>query len=344
MDESEKNRGRTVFARRQQQQQGISFGSSVNSDPLHDSNHKGQQQRTKSKIGDFMIGVAAGFSSRNSLIAAGLGQAAASATVLPKHLDFSYRDRTDASAKRRFQVKVPCRLMAILALIFLVVPGLVFFHKEIHIHDDHYQYHFKQQNYINVDTKDVWDNFRLATNDEESQEAVETPDQEKAEIDIVEKDSAIGKSDAGISDSIVSEVENSDVVSSNNPDHDSTVKEIDIHALPVAGDGTSVEDSNEDELSHDRDSSVELDFGSSDKEHANSPPLTGATPTSSNLPTKAESSHTSKGDSGKDNKYINDSYSDNRDIIVKDSKNTEGNEDITKIEADPTAENNESTR
>jgi len=159
MDESEK-RARSVVARRQQQHHTTPTTNIT-------LQNKTPQHRPNRIINDFMMVVAAGLSARNSnlnLVSGGLGQATTSSgVVLPKHLDFSFRDRSDVTAKRRFQVKVPYGLMIVLALVFLILPGLIFIHKELHIHDEHYQSHFKTEKYINVDTKGVWDNFRLAT-------------------------------------------------------------------------------------------------------------------------------------------------------------------------------------
>jgi hypothetical protein len=108
-------------------------------------------------MSDFLMGVATGLSTRNN------NAAGSASAVLPKHVDFSYRDRKDVTAKRRYQVKVPCRLMVILALVFVLFPGLIFIHKELHIHDDYSMTHFKTEKYVNVNTKEVWDSFLVAT-------------------------------------------------------------------------------------------------------------------------------------------------------------------------------------
>jgi len=147
MDETEK-RGRhnNVVARRQQQQQqqqlqqhASSFSASLISTALP-FNNKISQQWTKRKLSDHSI-------------------------ALPQHLDFSFRDHSDAAAKRRFQVKVPCRLLAVLLLVFLIVPGLIFLQKEMHIHEDHYESHYKTEKYVNVKTEEVFSvwKFRMAT-------------------------------------------------------------------------------------------------------------------------------------------------------------------------------------
>ena len=150
MAESEK-RSRGVFSRRQQQQ---NVYPSTTSQPQN----KTSQYRPKRRMSDFMMGVAAGLSSRkNNPTQAGV--------VLPKHLDFSVRDRSDVTGKRRFQVKLPCRLMVVLTLVFLILPGLIFIQRELHIHD-HNTSHYKTEKFVNVDTKEVWNDFRLATTSE----------------------------------------------------------------------------------------------------------------------------------------------------------------------------------
>ena len=110
-------------------------------------------------MADFMLGVAAGLNARKNN---GAVQTPAS-SGLRSHFDFSYRDRTDVTAKRRYQVKVPIQLMAILGLVFLLIPGLIFLQKEMHIHEDHHVSHYKTEKYVNVNTKEVWDNFKQAT-------------------------------------------------------------------------------------------------------------------------------------------------------------------------------------
>jgi hypothetical protein len=141
MDESEK-RGR----RRQLPQQEVqqltysSISASTTSSNTTSTLPFISQQRMKRKISDHSI------------------------VALPQHLDFSYRDPSDATAKRRFQVKVPTKLLGVLALIFILIPGLIFLHKEIHIHEDHYESHFRTEKYIHVNTDEMFSKFRLATN------------------------------------------------------------------------------------------------------------------------------------------------------------------------------------
>lgn len=87
------------------------------------------------------------------------------------------RDRSDATAKRRFQVRVPCRLVTILALVFLIVPVFIFLHKEAHIHEDHDEAHFKSKNYLNVNARDVFADFseHLSDSDNSNVEGASSP-------------------------------------------------------------------------------------------------------------------------------------------------------------------------
>lgn len=166
MEDSEK-RGLGVFARRQQQQQRSMTPPRVIVSRRQQHQRStipprikvepppSPQRKTRRKVSDFMMGVAAALSARKSNDMA--------QTPIPRHIDISYRDKTDVSAKRRFQVKVPFRLMTILGLVFLILPFLVFLHKELHMHEDQYISHYKSENYAHVNTKDVWDNFKQAT-------------------------------------------------------------------------------------------------------------------------------------------------------------------------------------
>jgi hypothetical protein len=67
--------------------------------------------------------------------------------------------------KKRFQVRLPGRLLFVLALIFLVLPILIFLHKEAHIHN-HDSAHYKAEKFINVDTESIFNQFgaRVGTN------------------------------------------------------------------------------------------------------------------------------------------------------------------------------------
>jgi len=55
--------------------------------------------------------------------------------------------------------------MVVLTLVFLILPGLIFIQRELHIHD-HNTSHYKTEKFVNVDTKEVWNDFRLATTTE----------------------------------------------------------------------------------------------------------------------------------------------------------------------------------
>jgi hypothetical protein len=62
--------------------------------------------------------------------------------------------------QKRFQVRLPSRLLIILALIFLVLPVLIFLRKEAHIHEDHHDTaHYKAEKFINVDTESILNQF-----------------------------------------------------------------------------------------------------------------------------------------------------------------------------------------
>jgi hypothetical protein len=78
---------------------------------------------------------------------------------LPSRFHIDVRDKRDASAKRRFRVNLPKPILAILVLVFVVVPLLIFFYKEVHIHENHDEAHFKPEKFINVDTHDVLSHF-----------------------------------------------------------------------------------------------------------------------------------------------------------------------------------------
>lgn len=113
-----------------------------------------------------------------------------SIVALPQHLDFSYRDPSDATAKRRFQVKVPTKLLGALALVFILIPGLIFLHKEIHIHEDHYESHFRTEKYIDVNTDEMFSKFRLATNQTDTTTTTTTTSIQHHDNDEEEKDTS----------------------------------------------------------------------------------------------------------------------------------------------------------
>jgi hypothetical protein len=66
--------------------------------------------------------------------------------------------------RRKFQVHVPCRLMVVLATVFLILPLIVFMQKEAHIHEDHDEAHYKSHKYINVRAADAMAEFNKHVN------------------------------------------------------------------------------------------------------------------------------------------------------------------------------------
>lgn len=73
-----------------------------------------------------------------------------------------------ATAKKKFQVNVPTKMLCILGLIFLLMPISVFWYKEKHIHEDHHNPHFRQQKFVNVDQKQALAHFKENQNNETS--------------------------------------------------------------------------------------------------------------------------------------------------------------------------------
>ena len=76
------------------------------------------------------------------------------AFLIPSVLKFSVRDRKDATAKRRFRVEVPTRMLNYVVLVFFVLPLFLFLYREMHLHNES-DAHFKAEHYIHVDTQDV---------------------------------------------------------------------------------------------------------------------------------------------------------------------------------------------
>ena len=74
---------------------------------------------------------------------------------LPEMFEYNVRDHSDASAKRKFRVRVPTRLLRYVVLVFLIGPLVVFVHREGHIHDNSSENHYKAEHFNHVDTKDV---------------------------------------------------------------------------------------------------------------------------------------------------------------------------------------------
>jgi hypothetical protein len=78
--------------------------------------------------------------------------------VLPPRLHFGGGKGDDD--KHKYRVSLPTNMILVLAVIFVIVPLLIFFYKEVHIHDDHHEPHYKSEKFINVDTHDVMSHFR----------------------------------------------------------------------------------------------------------------------------------------------------------------------------------------
>jgi hypothetical protein len=72
---------------------------------------------------------------------------------LTEMFEYNLRDSSDASAKRKFRVKIPTRLLRYVVLVFLIVPLILFAHREGHIHDD--KNHYKAEHFNKVDTQDI---------------------------------------------------------------------------------------------------------------------------------------------------------------------------------------------
>lgn len=72
------------------------------------------------------------------------------------HQSFPELEKDDHH-KRRYRVNLPYRMLSVLALVFLMIPLLIFFYKETHIHRQHE--HYKPERFVNVKTKDVLSQF-----------------------------------------------------------------------------------------------------------------------------------------------------------------------------------------
>lgn len=68
-------------------------------------------------------------------------------------------DKDDYHGKRKYRVNLPTRMLFILAMVFVAVPLLVFFYKEVHIHEDHDHAHYKAEKFVNVDTNQMLSNL-----------------------------------------------------------------------------------------------------------------------------------------------------------------------------------------
>lgn len=73
--------------------------------------------------------------------------------------DHSSRDHHNHKRHQYYQVNLPTRTLFILAMVFLAVPLMIFFYKEVHIHDHHHQAHFKPEKFVNVNTREVISQF-----------------------------------------------------------------------------------------------------------------------------------------------------------------------------------------
>jgi hypothetical protein len=80
--------------------------------------------------------------------------AASAISIIPSMLKFNVRDKKDATAKRRFQVAIPTRMLNYVVLVFFVLPLFLFIYKEMHLGNEEHA-HFKAEHYIHVDTQDV---------------------------------------------------------------------------------------------------------------------------------------------------------------------------------------------
>lgn len=109
--------------------------------------------------------------------------------LVPSVFQIKLRDKSDASAKKIFRVNVPVKLLVTLGLVFVLIPVLIFLHKELHIHEDHHQPHFRQQKFVNVDQKQAMAHFTVNQN-----QALELTSQDEsryvAKTDVVERTAA----------------------------------------------------------------------------------------------------------------------------------------------------------
>jgi hypothetical protein len=78
--------------------------------------------------------------------------------TLPPRLHFGGGKGDDD--KHKYRVSLPTNMILVLAVVFVIVPLLIFFYKEVHIHEDHHYPHYKSEKFINVDTHDVMSHFR----------------------------------------------------------------------------------------------------------------------------------------------------------------------------------------
>lgn len=93
---------------------------------------------------------------------------------LPSMFKFRVQDKSDATAKRKYQVNVPTRLLTILGFVFLLIPVLIFLYKEAHINDGKHEAHYHAEKFVNVDKREVMAHFldnhtEHSSNDEDVQ-------------------------------------------------------------------------------------------------------------------------------------------------------------------------------
>jgi hypothetical protein len=78
------------------------------------------------------------------------------ASIIPSMLKkFNVRDKKDVTAKRRFRVQVPTRMLKYVVLVFFVLPLVLFIYREMHLHDEVHHAHYKPEHYMHVDTQEV---------------------------------------------------------------------------------------------------------------------------------------------------------------------------------------------
>jgi hypothetical protein len=77
--------------------------------------------------------------------------------ILPVfHERASADDDHSVNSKRKYKVNLPARMLCILAMIFLLVPLVIFGYRETHLNGTTKQGpHFKVEKYVNVNTEDV---------------------------------------------------------------------------------------------------------------------------------------------------------------------------------------------
>ncbi|KAL3942046.1 MAG: hypothetical protein SGARI_000397 [Bacillariaceae sp.] len=141
--------------------------------PLHQRSAKAKRKASdtsylQSNVGNVMGGVSSPINN-NVHGDASPRSGQFSLDVFMDFMSSSYEHKKSSAHKksshlRKFQVDIPSRLLMILAMVFLIVPILIFMHKVAHIHEDHDEAHFKAENLLNVDTNAVLSQFRVNNN------------------------------------------------------------------------------------------------------------------------------------------------------------------------------------